>query len=144
MKPPTRRPAAAEPEHWLAHARSDLALVRLGRRGDVLPEQLCFHAQQAVEKAFKAVLLHRRVDFPFTHDLAQLLDTLHAAGIEVPAELADADALTPYAVETRYPGFWGEISEADVDEAVRVAEGVLHWAEWETTAGSDDPGTGAP
>jgi HEPN domain-containing protein len=95
----------------------------------VLPEQLCFHAQQAVEKAFKAILLHRQVDFPFTHDLTELRDTMDAAGIDVPPAFADADALTPYAVETRFPGLWGEISETDVSEALRLAEEVVRWAE---------------
>ena len=46
------------PREWIEHARSDLALARLGRDAqDVLPAQVCFHAQQAVEKALKAVLL---------------------------------------------------------------------------------------
>lgn len=129
MTPPSKRPVEPQPGPWLAHARSDLALAKLGLRADVLPEQLCFHAQQAVEKAFKAVLLHRRVDFPFTHDLSELLDTLARAGIAMPAAFADADALTPYAVETRYPGFWGEVSEDDVVEALRLAEDVVRWAE---------------
>lgn len=129
MTPPAKRTVEARPERWLEHARSDLALARLGAGADVLPEQLCFHAQQAVEKAFKAVLLHQKVEFPFTHDLSELLDALADAGIEVPASLAEADALTPYAVETRYPGFWGEITAHDVGEAIRLAEEVLRWAE---------------
>ena len=129
MNPPAKRTVEARPERWLEHARSDLALARLGARADILPEQLCFHAQQAVEKAFKAVLLHRKVEFPFTHDLSELLDALADAGIEVPESLAEADALTPYAVETRYPGFWGEITEQDVEEAIGLAEEVLRWAE---------------
>jgi HEPN domain-containing protein len=37
--------------------------------------------------------------------------------------------LTPYAVETRYPGYWDEINEADVDVALNLAEQVLTWAE---------------
>ena len=129
MNPPARRTVEVRPERWLEHARSDLALARLGASGDVLPEQVCFHAQQAVEKAFKAVLLHRKIEFPFTHDLAELLDALADADIEVPQDLSEADALTPYAVETRYPGFWGEISDSDVEEALRLAEEVLRWAE---------------
>lgn len=129
MTPRPRTSVTLQPGSWLAHARSDLALAKLGLQGDVLPEQLCFHAQQAVEKAFKAVLLQRHVDFPFTHDLSELLDTLAAAGIEVPPAFNEADALTPYAVETRYPGSWGEISEGDVAEALRLAEEVVRWAE---------------
>lgn len=129
MNPPAKRSVELQPERWLIHARSDLVLARLGLHRDVLPEHVCFHAQQAVEKSLKALLLHRRVDFPFTHDLAELLDTMADAGIEVPAEIADADSLTPYAVETRYPGFWGDIAEGDVAEALRLAEAVLRWVE---------------
>lgn len=129
MTPPPRKGILASPAEWLAHARSDLAFARLGLNQDILPEQICFHAQQAVEKTLKAVLLHGRIDFPFTHDLDALLDTLSSAGIAVPADLEDAGSLTPYAVETRYPGFWGEINEIDVREAIDLAEKALAWAE---------------
>lgn len=48
----------------MAHALSDLNLARLGQeKEDILHEQICFHAQQAVEKALKAVLLFNKVDF---------------------------------------------------------------------------------
>jgi HEPN domain-containing protein len=127
MSPPSRRQPAS-PEEWLLHAGSDLNLARLGRQGDVLPEQVCFHAQQAVEKALKAVLIYSCVDFPFTHDLEELLDTLSEAGISVPTELEEIGALTPYAVETRYPGYWGEITSTDVNDALEAAERTLAWA----------------
>lgn len=116
------------PEEWLIHARSDLKLAKIGLNKDILPEQICFHAQQAVEKALKAVLLFYKVDFPFTHDIEELLDVFETNKISVPANLLDAGMLTPYAVETRYPGFWGEISESDVSEAISLANKVIKWA----------------
>jgi HEPN domain-containing protein len=127
MLPPSKR-MATTPYEWLAHATSDLKLAKLGLNQDILPEQVCFHAQQAAEKALKAVLLHAGVDFPFTHDLEELLDTCADAAIVVPQELQEAGSLTPYAVETRYPGFWGEISDADVQEALTCAERAVAWA----------------
>lgn len=33
----------------------------------------CYHAQQAVEKAIKSALMVERIDYPFVHDLEQLL-----------------------------------------------------------------------
>jgi HEPN domain-containing protein len=117
------------PESWLEHARSDLRLARLAVGQDVLPEQICFHAQQAVEKALKAILLARHVEFPLTHDLEELLSIFAVAGIEVPDQLQEAGMLTPYAVETRYPGFWGEISETDIRHALALAQGAVNWAE---------------
>lgn len=82
QRPKQRVPATSS--DWLAHARSDLKLARLGMGQDVLPEQICFHAQQAVEKSLKAVLLFRRIDFPFTHDLEELIETFEHAGVELP------------------------------------------------------------
>lgn len=43
------------PDDWLSHARSDLALAEISPPEDVMLEGLCFHAQQAVEKAIKAL-----------------------------------------------------------------------------------------
>jgi HEPN domain-containing protein len=57
----------------------------------------CFHAQQAVEKAIKAVMAERGIDFPFSHDLSVLLGLCEQAAIEVPSELEGIDQLTPYA-----------------------------------------------
>ncbi|MEW5767055.1 MAG: HEPN domain-containing protein [bacterium] len=119
----------ASSEEWLLHAKSDLKLAKLGIKQDVLPEQICFHAQQCVEKALKAILVFCKVDFPFTHDLEELLDTFEMAGILIPSELSDIGILTPYAVESRYPGYWGEILENDVTEAIALAEKTIKWSE---------------
>ena len=55
------------PEEWMTYAQSDLKLAKLGRENDdVLNERICFHAQQAAEKALKAILLFCNVDFPLT------------------------------------------------------------------------------
>lgn len=129
------RRTVGAPESWLEHARSDLRLARLAVGQDVLPEQICFHAQQTVEKALKAILLVRQVEFPLTHDLEELLSIFAVAGIDVPAEIQEAGTLTPYAVETRYPGFWGEISETDVRHALALAQSALDWAEDTQRAG---------
>jgi HEPN domain-containing protein len=69
---------------------------------DVADAIVCFHAQQAVEKALKAVLATREIEFPFTHDLRLLMGRCEQAGISLPAELSEVDLLTPYAAELRY------------------------------------------
>lgn len=129
MSPKNKKDVSAtSPNDWLIHAQSDLKLAKLGLSHDVLAEQVCFHAQQSVEKSLKAVLLYYRIDFPLTHDLEQLLDTLEQGGIKVPPGLLAVGELTPYAVETRYPGYWGEISEYDVENAIALAEETISWA----------------
>jgi len=129
MKLHDRKRLPSSPQEWMAHALSDLNLARLGQeQEEILHEQICFHAQQAVEKALKAVLLFKKVDFPLTHDLDELLDIAEKAGITLPPDMMDVGLLTPYAVETRYPGYWEEITEQDVDDAIKLARKTLMWA----------------
>ena len=39
--------------------------------------------------------------------------------------------LTPFAVQTRYPGYVAQLSTTEVDEAIQLAEGVIAWAKAE-------------
>ncbi len=74
-----RKRLPVTPVEWLSHAESDLNLAKLGKGKDkVLPEQICFHAQQAAEKALKSLLLFHKLEFPLTHDLVELLPVLHS------------------------------------------------------------------
>jgi HEPN domain-containing protein len=128
MNPRDSGKAAGSPEEWMSHAESDLRLASLAA-GDssIRREQVCFHAQQAAEKAIKAVLLSREVEFPLTHDLEELLE-IAEGHMQLPERVREAGLLTPYAVETRYPGYWVEITKADMEEALRIAELTAAWA----------------
>ncbi len=65
---------------------------------------VCFHAQQAVEKAMKALLVDLGVDFPRTHDLKFLQDLIKRK-TPVFNDLEEALVnLSVSAVEVRYPG----------------------------------------
>jgi len=55
---PQDRAIPGTPQDWLDHAKSDLAFARLPLREGAYYEGLCFHAQQAAEKALKAVYQH--------------------------------------------------------------------------------------
>jgi HEPN domain-containing protein len=121
---------STDPRAWLVRARSNLILADRGIRiKNVLLEDLCFNAQQAAEKALKAVCIFHGLDFPKTHSLVSLIDTLEDAGINVPEPVKEADILTDYAVQSRYPG-WGEMIERDEYERVLGLAGkVVFWAE---------------
>jgi HEPN domain-containing protein len=129
MNPNNERDALGIPAQWITHAESDLRLGRLGADDPaVLREQVCFHAQQAAEKALKAVLLSREIEFPYTHDIKGLLKIAETNGVAIPPAIKQASLLTPYAVETRYPGDWMDITGSDVQEALQIAEHTILWA----------------
>jgi HEPN domain-containing protein len=112
----------------LNRAHSSLRHARSVAEGVYL-EDLCFDAQQAAEKAVKAVLVRRRVRFPYVHDLETLLTALSDAGEIVPASIWNVNKLTPFAVEARYPSVAREVTEEQYAEAVEIAETVVRWAE---------------
>lgn len=116
------------PGDWLHYARADLAIARVPLPEGALWQLLCFHAQQVAEKSIKAVLVHSGVDFPTTHAIERLIDLL-PANIVRTAELSEAAILTVYATITRYPGDLAEVTEADYQQAVRLAEVAVSWAE---------------
>ena len=117
-----------DPREWLNRARSDLVLARLEEEGIYL-EDMCFHTQQAVEKAIKALLINRHVEFPYIHDIAQLLTLLERTGQEIPEPVRQAERLTRFAIFTRYPGVGPPVSHQEYEEAIAIAEEVVRWAE---------------
>jgi len=99
-----------QPEEWLNRARSNLVRAE-NDHPEIYLEDLCFDAQQAAEKAIKALLINLGVEFPYTHDLAELITELERAGVNVPDKLKRAATLTDYAVESRYPGLSEPVTE---------------------------------
>ena len=110
---------------WLQRARSNLLLAQKGQRTGVMLEDLCFNAQQAAEKALKAVCLLKQQDFPKAHSITRLLDILEGAQVEIPEQIRAADLRTQYAVETRYPGPVEEITTEEYKEAIAFAAKVV-------------------
>lgn len=90
---------------WIQKAKEDYraALILSRRHAQPMPDVVCFHAQQCAEKYLKALLVARRVYFPRTHDLVELLNRaiLHEPTLVLlkPFLLS----LNPYAVMFRYP-----------------------------------------
>ena len=120
----------SDPQSWLLRAKSNLALAEKGGKlKGVLLEDLCFNAQQAAEKALKSTCLARDIEFPRTHSIGHLIDILEAGGVDVPDMVKEADILTQYAVQSRYPGWAEEVTTTEHREALELAARVVFWAE---------------
>ena len=128
MSTTMRRYHPDHPLEWIRLAKDDLDTARLGT-DLVSPEILCFHAQQAVEKSLKAVLVDRSTDFPYTHDIEELLTTLEESGVPCPVASPEANRLTRYAVLTRYPSLPEPVTIAEYLSSLQLAENIVQWAE---------------
>lgn len=117
----------------LARAIDDETLVRkVSPDMDIADAIVGFHAQQAVEKLIKAALTARGVAFIKSHALSYLIGLVEENEIEAPAELSEADVLSPWAVEFRYES--DEPPALDRPAALMLVEQVRVWAENEIDA----------
>ena len=126
---PSRESIPGSPQEWLARAKSNLARAKQEKPKETLWEDMCYDAQQAAEKAIKAVLLFKGVDFPYVHNLSLLITLLQENGISVNNSVTEASDLTDYAVWTRYPGNVEPVGEQEYQAAVKTAQAVVTWAE---------------
>jgi len=124
--PPEIKPGS--PSDWLRHAKSDLALAKINAPADVLPDELCFHAQQAAEKAIKAILVQHHIPIIKTHNIGVLIELLPDT-VPFPEKLLGASVLTDYAVSGRYPGDVEPVSSDEYKDAIKLAGSVVSWAE---------------
>jgi len=65
-------------------------------------ETICFHSQQAVEKALKAVLAYYEADIEYTHNIRTLVELCKEHTDVVFIDDKVVDAITAFAVITRY------------------------------------------
>jgi len=107
---------------WVKKAAQDLATAtHLAGEGAQFREAVAFHAQQAVEKYLKALLVRHQVEFPKTHDIRQLLNLLHPLHSKTADALRDTEWLSPFGVEIRYPGDTPEMLPGEEGRAVELA-----------------------
>jgi HEPN domain-containing protein len=109
----------------LRKASNDLAAAKIGLEHGAPLDTVCFHVQQAAEKMLKAALAAKDVDYPFTHELRELLEL---AAAHYPA-LEDFSATIPeyteFAVRMRYddlPWVTREEAEAALAEVQRLKQ----------------------
>jgi HEPN domain-containing protein len=127
MPPPS--PAPGTPQDWLARAKAKLVMARQPLPAGGMWEDLCYMAQQAAEVAIKAVYQQNGWLFPFIHDLAQLLNGLQQQGLTIPPEVQEAPKLTVFATLARYPGLTTATTQTSYNEAIKIAEDVVAWAQ---------------
>jgi HEPN domain-containing protein len=114
-----------EVAQWVEKAEEDLIaaahLLKLGAKGPL--GAVGFHAQQAIEKYLKAVLVACGLVFPKTHDVAKLIallpkDTRPSLSPEL------QERLTDYATALRYPGDAEPMSLGEARRALAAARRV--------------------
>lgn len=126
-------PPLEEAARLLKLAKSDRdAFLWLLQGPGLRPAVVFFFAQQAAEKALKAVMTARNLVPSRTHNLLALAAELNAVGIATPHSPDDLAVLNPYAVTLRYDD--EELSLVTPDEGRRLVDAMVNWAQAEIAA----------
>lgn len=142
----------AKANKWISIAEDDLKLAQ--QNIDIQPELLCYHCQQAAEKALKAILVKKEGKFPKTHSLNTLIQELEKYG-KIPDTIKEAAessskyqqipmfpfkfpfrvspnasvSLTEHAEKTRYPGDYLPLDSQALKNAIQKASLIVDWAQ---------------
>lgn len=122
---------------WMKYAKEDYDLVQHLFRGAYYPKPLeiiCYHCEQATEKAIKALIvdLGKQGGLPQRHDIEFLLSQIknilqNERGISITDEMRDwAEKMSDFAVNVRYPNEM-QIDEHKTEWAVAKMEFFYKW-----------------
>ena len=111
---------------WLKRAKSSLIHSSDDKKDGLFYEELCFDCQQSAEKSLKALIVDLGLVVHRTHSFRELFKELKKR-IQLPDWSEEILELGQYAVMTRYPDDYREITEKEYDRAVEIAERVYNW-----------------
>jgi len=118
-------------QRWIEKAKEDIKAAKLLLDSSAnLNSIVCFHVQQAVEKALKAFLTKAGVRTGRTHDIGFLLRLCEEQDEEfrnLPTE--ELSRLSFYAVQIRYPENYYTPSRKEAKKAVEIAEKLISFVE---------------
>lgn len=122
----------ADAQTWLEFAHYDLKSALWQLKGEIYTSA-CFAAQQAAEKALKALILSCGTVAPKVHSLDRLLSILRHLKIVVASIEQEALELDKYYITTRYPGQYGGPEDlydrSDAQAAAEGAQAVINFVE---------------
>ena len=114
---------------WLNFANADYSVALFIQNHHPVPiEIICYHCQQAGEKALKAVLAYHNKEIPKTNDLYKLLELCEQHYTTIKSGLSEqAVSLSNLATITRYPDNAIELTDTDMATALKYAKQVLSY-----------------
>ncbi len=119
-----------EAEAWIKIAAEELQSAEYLMEKKLF-RMVCYHAQQSVEKALKALLVEHDIEIPRTHNILDLNNAVKKIGHET--KLSDEDTVFLNSIyRARYPAALGlvpsgEPTEKDAVKALQIARETARW-----------------
>ena len=115
---------------WIKYSKNDLTVAK-HLYDNMHPRQLeiiCYHSQQSVEKALKALMVLNNITPPKIHDLNRLCEICKEIDDVFSQITQQCSTLSLYSSLPRYP-FEIEVLDSDAESAIRKADEILEFVE---------------
>jgi len=101
---------------WIAKAEEDFESAKslVKKRKKPVPDVICFHCQQSIEKYLKAFLTKNNLEPPATHDLQRLNNICQKIAKDFKQIREGLNILNAYSVNYRYPGEGATVRESKI------------------------------
>jgi HEPN domain-containing protein len=114
-----------EAVHWLGYALGDLATAASNRKDSSVPNRnAAYMAQQATEKAIRAVILLENEPFEMVHDI-DVLAGQAPTDFPMPVSSEDLAWLSELETAARYPDDFDVITVDDTDRAIDISRSII-------------------
>ena len=95
---------------WLVQAEKDLKAIKKTLEDPDLTNIAAFHAQQSIEKVFKAVILNNNETIPKIHNLIKLFGIIKNQ-ININFDMKTLERINETYIDSRYPSELGLLPE---------------------------------
>jgi HEPN domain-containing protein len=111
---------------WLEYAQTDLKASENNLNDEFVTNIVAFHAQQAVEKAFKALIAETDIEIPRVHNLIRLFSIIEDIQ-EIEFDYKLLETLDSVYTSSRYPLDFGILStgKPSIAEAAELYFGAI-------------------
>jgi HEPN domain-containing protein len=95
-----------EAKQWMIKSDNDFKTVNIlinQKERDIVPDSVCFHSQQCIEKLLKGFLVYHHIKFKRVHDLFYLVKLCESVDVQFKELYTLIDELAYFAVNVRYP-----------------------------------------
>jgi HEPN domain-containing protein len=123
-------------EFLLERARENLGAARILIAEEQAKSVIGFQLEQAVEASLRSILARREGEAVEPFNLGVVLKRVAGLDLEIPAAVASADWLGPWAVDFRYEE---ETTDLNIDAALEAATAAVGLAEHVLDEDDTDP-----
>ena len=115
-------------KEWIKRAKSIFKFAVRDLDEDMYYIDACHILQEAVEKAFKGLIIFYGIKHEKTHSISRLINELKKH-TDIPDYIFESSKLTEFTILLRYPGDFNDVSKEEYENLLNITKRCLEWVD---------------